>query len=73
MDGLKMVCFFLDPDELLPPTLPSIIELVTHRVAADIKSKTDGLRCILHVAAALDDVLWSDIEGSWAILLLEAT
>ena len=46
---------------------------VTHCREANIKCKTDHELAVAHVATTLDNVLWSDLEGSWVVNLLEIT
>ena len=72
MNRLKVVRLLSMVQELFQLGLPILLVLVAHGVGANVEGQTDGLRRVLHVAAALHDVLWGDIEGCRAVLLLEA-
>ena len=49
-----------------------LVVLVPHGVDADVEGQANGLRRVLHIAAALHDVLRGDVEGCRTVLLLEA-
>lgn len=49
----------------------AVIILVAHRIGTHVESQTDGLRGVLHVAAALHNILRGDLEGRGAVFLLE--
>ena len=57
---------------LLPSDFAAIVVLVAHSVGADVQCQADGLCGLLHVTAALDNVLGCDFEGRRAVLLLKA-
>ena len=73
MDGFEVVGLLLALHELLEPALAAIVVLVTHSVSTHVERQTQGHRRVLHVAPALHNVLWRDVKGSRAILLLETT
>ena len=67
-----MVRFGPPVEHLLPSDFTAIVVLVSHSVRTDVESQANRLSRVLHVAATLHDVLWSDLEGRWAIFLFEA-
>jgi hypothetical protein len=69
-----MVVLLASFPELLDFALTHVIVvLVTHGVVAYVECQADGLRRILHVTSALDDVFWRDVEGGRTVFLFKAT
>ena len=44
---------------------------VAHTLGADVQCQTDSELSVLHVATALHNVLLLQVEGDWAVYLLE--
>lgn len=72
MDRFEVVRAAHLVDKTLPLAL-AVVVLVAHCVDTNVESKADRLRGILEVAASLDDVFRSDVEGSRTIFLLETS
>ena len=69
---LKVIRFGPTLENMLQPVLVAIVVLVAHGVRANIEGEADGLRCLLHVAPTLHNVVRRDLEGRRAVLLLKA-